>query len=146
MSKYLTGPMKKNPRKIAYYEHLSKEQTMKKVRYLGRRPDGHMKYMNIPAALAVEKGFMFEDEGYEMHITESDKLLYLVYKHCPHLHIKFNPDHKYTISELFKLCPATTYDLVDYNGGEEFIADVLLGYEQLYNQEQIVKSWQENLQ
>ena len=115
-----------------------------KVRYVGRRKDGHVMFANVEAKEAVEKGTSFELNGYDMNLSESDELCFRMHQHCPHLDVKMNGHHEFTIKELYNMCPAILLDLLELNGGVEYIAQVLIGYDELYNQQQIVKQWQEN--
>lgn len=117
-----------------------------KIKYLGRRSDGHILFINVDIREALQKGPHFESNGYELSISESDELAFCMHRHCPHLDIKLNPEHNYTIKELYHLCPAVLLDLLELNGGVDYIAQLLIGYEELYNQEQIKKQWQENQQ
>ena len=41
-----------------------------KIRYCGRREDGHMGFISLPAKEALAKGKSFEHNGYQMEITE----------------------------------------------------------------------------
>ena len=115
-----------------------------RIRYGGRRNDGQMMFLTIDAKEAVEKGKEFESNGYQMKLSEIDELCYYMHKHCSHLDVKMNYEHKFTIKELYNLCPAMLLDLLDLNGGVDYIAQMLIGYDELYNQEQIKKEWQEN--
>lgn len=115
-----------------------------KVRYLGRHSDGTLNYINLDIKIALEKGTSFVDNEYNMKLSESDELRFYMHKHCPHLDVKMNGGHEFTIKELYHLCPEMLLDLLELNGGSEYIAQVLIGYEELYNQQQIVKQWQEN--
>lgn len=115
-----------------------------RVRYVGRREDGHIQFLNMDVQQALTKGTSFEINGYAMTLSESDQLCFRMHKHCPHLDVKMNGEHEFSIKELYHLCPAILLDLLDLNGGSEYIAQVLIGYDELYNQQQIVKQWQEN--
>jgi hypothetical protein len=115
-----------------------------KIRYAGRRSNGHMAFMSMSPKEALEKGKSFEHNGYQMNLSEIDELTYQMHKHCPHLNIKMNGHHEFTIKELYNLCPEILLDLLALNGGEDYIAQILIGYEELYNQEQIVAAWREN--
>ena len=44
------------------------------------------------------------------------------------------------------MCPEILLDLLALNGGVDYIAQILIGYEELYNQEQSVIAWRENLE
>lgn len=114
-----------------------------RIRYAGRRNDGHMMFISVDAKEAVEKGKNFETNGFEMSITESDELCFFMHKHCPVLDIKLNGEHKFTIKELYYLCPAILLDLLELNGGVDYIAQILTGYDELYKQEQIIREWKE---
>ena len=116
-----------------------------KIRYIGRRIDGHMLFINMDAKEAVEKGKSFMQNGYEMNLSEIDELCFYMHKYCPNLNVKMNEEHNFTIKELYNLCPAILLDLLELNGGTDYIAQILIGYEELYNQ-QIVAVWQENQQ
>ena len=116
----------------------------KKIRYGGRHENGHMAFISLPAKEALEKGKSFELNGYQMEISESDELCFHMHKHCPHLDIRMNGHHEFTIKELYNMCPEILLDLLDLNGGVEYIAQILIGYEELYNQEQSVIAWREN--
>ena len=117
-----------------------------KIRYIGRRIDGHMLFINMDAKEAVEKGKSFMKNGYEMNLSEIDELCFYMHKYCPNLNVKMNLEHNFTIKELYNLCPAILLDLLELNGGVDYIAQILIGYEELYNQEQIIASWRENQQ
>ena len=113
-----------------------------KVRYIGRRDDGHMKYMNIPAEQAVKSGISFMDDGYVMHVSDSDMLVYLMHVHCPHFEIKLNNTYKFTIADIYHSCPAMLLDLLELNGGEEYMVYLITHYEKLYEELQIIEEWQ----
>ena len=115
-----------------------------KIRYAGRRDDGHMAFMSMSPEDALEKGKSFEHNGYQMELTESDQLCYYMHKYCPVLDIKMNGHHEFTISQLYNMCPEILLDLLELNGGVDYIAQILIGYEELYKQEQIVTAWREN--
>jgi hypothetical protein len=115
-----------------------------KIRYCGRRSDGHMTFLSLTPQEALAKGKSFKINGYDMVLTESDELCFHMHKHCPHLDIKMNGQHEFTIKELYNMCPEILLDLLALNGGVDYIAQVLIGYEELYNQQQIIKQWQEN--
>ena len=117
-----------------------------KIRYCGRREDGHMGFISLPAKEALAKGKSFEHDGYQMEITESDVLCFRMHRHCPHLDIRMNGHHEFTIKELYHMCPEILLDLLALNGGVDYIAQILIGYEELYNQEQSVIAWRENLE
>lgn len=115
-----------------------------KIRYAGRRSDGHITFISMSPKEALKKGTSFEHNGYQMGITGSDVLCFRMHKHCPHLDIKMNGHHEFTIKELYNMCPEILLDLLALNGGVDYIAQILIGYEELYNQEQIVAKWREN--
>ena len=115
-----------------------------KIRYCGRREDGHMGFISLPPKEALEKGKSFDHNGYKMEISESDVLCFRMHKHCPHLDIRMNGHHEFTIKDLYYMCPEILLDLLALNGGVEYIAQILIGYEELYNQEQSVMIWREN--
>ena len=117
-----------------------------KIRYCGRREDGHMGFISLPAKEALAKGKSFEHNGYQMEITESDVLCFRMHRHCPHLDVRMNGHHEFTIKELYNMCPEILLDLLALNGGVDYIAQILIGYEELYNQEQSVIAWRENLE
>ena len=118
----------------------------KTIRYAGRRSDGHMAFISMHPKEAIEKGRAFELNGYQMTLSEIDELCYQMHKHCPHLDIKMNGHHEFTIKELYNMCPEILLDLLELNGGVDYIAQILIGYEELYKQEQIVAAWRENQQ
>lgn len=115
-----------------------------KIRYCGRRTDGHMGFLSLPFQDALVKGTAFEHNGYQMEITESDVLAFRMHRHCPYLDVRMNGHHEFTIKELYNMCPEILLDLLALNGGVEYIAQILIGYEELYNQEQSVAIWREN--
>jgi hypothetical protein len=115
-----------------------------KIRYFGRRSDGHMIFLSLAPQEALEKGKSFKINGYKMNLSESDELCFRMHQHCPHLDVKMNGHHEFTIKELYNMCPEILIDLLELNGGIEFIAHILIGCEELYNQQKIVKQWQEN--
>ena len=118
-----------------------------KIRYIGRNKDENLIYKIMDIKDALEKGKSFTTEnGYEMNVCDLDTLCFYMHRHCRFLDVKMNPEHKFTIKELYNLCPAILLDLLELNGGIDYIAKVLTGYEHLYNQDQIVKQWQENQQ
>ena len=117
-----------------------------KIRYIGRREDGHILFLNLDAKDAIEKGYTFDYGGYSMTVGEADELCYCMHKYCPNLDVRLNNEHLFTIKELYKSCPAMLLDLLELYGGADYIAQILIGYEELYNQEQIVKQWRENQQ
>lgn len=115
-----------------------------KIRYCGRREDGHMAFLSLTPKEALSRGKSFEQNGYEMTLTELDELCYHMHKHCPHLNVRMSGHHEFTIKELYNMCPEILLDLLDLNGGTDYIAQILIGYEELYNQEQSVRIWREN--
>jgi len=115
-----------------------------KIRYSGRREDGHIGFISLPVKDALRKGTSFEHNGYDMTISESDVLCFRMHRHCPYLNVRMNGHHEFTIKELYDLCPEILLDLLALNGGVEYIAQILIGYEELYNQEQSVIAWREN--
>lgn len=115
-----------------------------KIRYGGRRSDGHMAFMTMDPKEALARGKSFEHEGYQMELSESDELCYYMHRHCPNLDVKLSGHHEFTIKKLYNMCPEILLDLLDLNGGVDYIAQILIGYEELYNQEQIVAAWREN--
>ena len=117
-----------------------------KIKYIGRREDGQIMYSTLDIKEALEEGKSFTLNGYKMNVCDLDTLCFYMHKHCRFLDVKMNPEHKFTIKELYNLCPAILLDLLELNGGIDYIAKVLTGYEHLYNQDQIVKQWQENQQ
>ena len=116
----------------------------KKIRYGGRREDGHIAFISMYAKEALEKGKSFELNGYQMELSESDELCYYMHRHCPHLDVRLSGHHEFTIKELYNMCPEILLDLLALNGGVDYIAQILIGYEELYNQEQSVRIWREN--
>lgn len=115
-----------------------------KIRYCGRHQNGHIAFSTLNPQEALSKGKSFEINGYQMELSESDELCYHMHRHCPHLDVKLSGHHEFTIKELYNMCPEILLDLLDLNGGTEYIAQILIGYEELYNQEQSVKVWREN--
>lgn len=115
-----------------------------KIRYCGRHDNGHVGFISLNPREALQKGESFKHNGYDMILCESDILCYRMHRHCPHLNIRMNGHHEFTIKELYNLCPEILLDLLELNGGIEYIAQILIGYEELYHQEQSVIAWQEN--
>lgn len=114
------------------------------IRYGGRNKERQMAYITLTHEEAIEKGKSFEKNGYQMEIAKSDELCFYMHKHCPHLDLRMNGFHEFTIKELYNMCPEILLDLLDLNGGVDYIAQILIGYEELYNQEQSVRAWREN--
>jgi hypothetical protein len=116
---------------------------MRKIRYLGRDKDDQIQVLSIPIAEAVEKGMSFQLDGCDMTITENEELAFLIHRHAPHLNIKLNNSHEYTINQLFAMCPYILEDLIDLYGGKEYLAEILIHYDELYKQEETIKLWKE---
>lgn len=107
---------------------------MQKLRYRGTNSINHIKYLTLDKDLAVKKGLTFIEKNYEYTICDSDKLELLVHMYCPHLNVKLQTKHNYTIAEFYNLCPSALYDLINYYGEEQFLADIINGYDELYKQ------------
>lgn len=116
----------------------------KTIRYAGRRSDGHMAFISMRPKEAIEKGKTFEHDGYQMTLSGIDELCFHMHKYCPNLDVKMNGHHEFSIKELYNMCPEILLDLLALNGGTEYIAKILIGYEELYNQEQSIIAWREN--
>lgn len=119
-----------------------------KIRYMGRNEDQEIGYMSLPISQALELGLKYKDKdgNAEMEITSSEKLKFLMHRHCKHLKVKLNFEHRYTIAELYEVCPAILLDLLELYGGIEYLAETLIGYDQLYNEEQMKSQWEGKLQ
>ena len=117
-----------------------------KIRYIGRYENQDIGYENKSIEEALQLGMNYSNNGADMKVTETEKLKFLMHRHSKYLKIKFNYEHKYTIAELYELCPAVLLDMYELYGGIEYIAETLIGYDQLYNEEQIKSRWEGKLQ
>lgn len=107
------------------------------VVYSGQNPwTGGYKAMFVTIAEALVKGESFVDENkITFSLGEEDKLKFQVYKHCRHLDIKIEINHEFTMKEMVNICPMILIDLIKTKGGIDYLAKVLIGYEELYNQQ-----------
>ena len=110
-----------------------------KITYMGRDNTDKIFIVNLEVNEALNLGKSFEKDGGTMQICESDELRYNMHKYCSRLDIRMNGWHEFTIKELYEKCPEILLDLLDLNGGSDYIAQILIGYEELYNQQQILK-------
>jgi len=107
------------------------------VVYSGQNPwTGGYKAMFVTIADALERGESFVDENkITFSLGEEDKLKFQVYKHCRHLDIKIENNHEFTMKEMVNICPMILIDLIKTKGGIDYLVKVLIGYEELYNQQ-----------
>ena len=117
-----------------------------RIRYVGHRTDGQTQFLEIDIQDAFEKGTKFENNGYAMRLSVIDTLKFFMHKYCPNLNVKMKTEDELTISKLYNMCPSILLDLLESRGGIDFLARIVIGCEELYNQESIIKQWQEEKQ
>jgi hypothetical protein len=107
------------------------------VVYSGQNPwTGKHHAMLLSIGDALERGESFVDENKITFILgEEDKLKYQVCKHCRHLDIKMESNYEFTMKEMVNICPMILIDLIKNKGGIEYLAKIMIGYEELYNQQ-----------
>jgi hypothetical protein len=124
--------------------HNPNSMDIKKIRlesisvvYSGQNPlTGKYQAMLLTITNAIEKGETFVDENkITFSLGEEDKLKFQVYKHCRHLDIKIESNYEFTMKEMVNICPMILIDLIKNKGGIDYLAKVLIGYEELYNQQ-----------
>jgi hypothetical protein len=107
------------------------------VHYTGQNPMTG-KYQTIVVAIvdAIDMGETFvSSDKITFKLYEGDKLAFQVYKNCRHLDVKIEVNHEFTMKEMVNICPNILINLVENKGGLDYIAKVLIGYEELYNQQ-----------
>jgi hypothetical protein len=112
-----------------------------RIRYVGHRNDGTTLFIEMSARAALDKGVLFETNGYSMKVSKLDLLNFYMHKHCPYLDVKMQYDYELTIREMYKTCPTILLELLKAKGGVDFLAEIIVGCEELYNQEQIMQQW-----
>lgn len=107
------------------------------VVYYGENKDKNNKHSCIIISLnkAILKGVTFEEDGVIYVIKKEDKLKYMMARHCPWINVKMKYHHEYTISELYSMMPLMLEDIFKQNGGLDYLATIMIGYDELYNQE-----------
>ena len=106
------------------------------VVYSGQNPyTGRYEAIIVTVDEAIKRGDMFVTNDITYKLTEEDNLLYHVYKHCRHLDVKIENNYEFTMKEMVNICPMILIDLIKAKGGTDYIAKVLIGYEELYNQQ-----------
>ena len=107
------------------------------VEYSGQNPwtgQYEKMYLNMKDALVNGEKFISPNNT-TFIMDKKDMLPFQVHKHCRHLDIKIESDHEFTMKEMVNICPNILIDLVKNKGGLDYIARVLIGYEELYNQQ-----------
>jgi len=117
-----------------------------RIRYVGHRTDGQVQFLEIDIQDAFERGTNFTNNGYAMRLSVIDTLKFFMHKYCPNLNVKMKIEDELTINKLYKMCPSILLDLLESRGGIDFLARIVIGCEELYNQEQIIIKWQEEKQ
>lgn len=106
------------------------------VIYSGQNPNtGKYETLLLNITEAIKRGDVFVTNDTTFKLTEEDNLLYHVYKHCKYLDVKIENTHEFTMKEMVAICPMILIDLIKAKGGKDYIAKVLIGYEELYNQQ-----------
>lgn len=107
------------------------------VHYTGQNPrTGKYETMVLAIPDAITNGETFiSPNGTTFTLYEENKLAFQVYKHCRHLDVKIEINHEFTMKEMVNICPMILIDLIKTKGGTDYIAKVLIGYEELYNQQ-----------
>lgn len=103
-----------------------------KLIYNGKRECGSILIISLEISEALTKGTSFILDGHAMQLSELDHLIYRMHKHCPHLNIKMKREHELTIKEMYETYPNILYDILESNGGVDYIAKLLIGYDELY--------------
>lgn len=105
--------------------------------YSGQNPwTGKHEAMVLTISEAIEKGETFVTPNETtMKLNKEDALMYQVYKHCRYLDVKIEDNYEFTMKKMVNICPMILIDLIKAKGGVDYIARVLIGYEELYNQQ-----------
>lgn len=107
------------------------------VHYTGQNPwTGQYQTMVVAIPDAIDMGETFvSSDKITFKLYEGDKLAFQVYKHCRHLDVKIEVNHEFTMKEMVNICPMILIDLIKTKGGTDYLTKVLIGYEELYNQQ-----------
>jgi hypothetical protein len=112
---------------------------MSRIRYFGKHKDhlenGLTQFISMEVEEALEKGKSFTVNDYEMILFEPDELRFYMHRYCPNLEVKLKSNHEFTIKWMYRLCPEILLELLEKNGGVNCLAKVLIGCEELYNQQ-----------
>jgi hypothetical protein len=110
-----------------------------RIRYFGKHKDylenGSTQFISIEIKEALEKGTSFVLSDYEMNLFELDELRFYMHKYCPNLDVKMKSNHEFSIRWLYNMCPEVLLELLEKNGGVNCLANILIGYDELYNQQ-----------
>lgn len=112
------------------------------IRYIAH--DGHH-YLKIHYLKALAEGPEFKLKDVLYTIAPVDELKYYMHKHAPRLNVKIEISHVWTIAKIYAIDPALLYDIIKLKGGSAFLGELLIKLDELYKQEQTIKSWEENL-
>jgi hypothetical protein len=115
------------------------------IKYFGVNADGEKATRIIFYDTALENGAEYIENGFVFTLSPLSELAFYMHKHAPKMNVKIHSTYRKTIKELYEFDYSILYDLLLSKGGKNFLGQVLIGLEELTNQQQKLEQWENDL-
>jgi hypothetical protein len=78
-------------------------------------------------------------------VNDETELIDLMLKHARNLNVKLNSSYHWTIKEIYAFDPHILLNLLEFHGGKQYLAEILIKLDELYKQEKELEQWQNDL-